>query len=68
MSNIKWTKELPTEEGFYWVKDKSGASIIDIEYDDYLKRLVAYEIGWDCHIELSSFTNSEWYGPLIVPK
>lgn len=67
-NNIKWTKELPTKEGFYWVKDEYGATIIGIEYDDCLKRLVSYDIGWDCYVELDSYPNSEWYGPLPLPK
>lgn len=70
LDNNEWTIELPTIEGFYWVKDDSRemAYIVGVEYDEYLKRLVSYDVGWDCKDELESLKGLKWYGPLIFPK
>lgn len=69
-NNIEWTTELPTKEGYYWVKndDTEVAFIVGVEYDEYLKKLVSYDVGWDCKDELESLKGFKLYGPLILPK
>ena len=69
-NNIEWTTELPIKEGFYWVKDdiQKYAFIVGVEYDDYLKKLVSYDVGWDCRDELELMKGLKWYGPLTLPK
>lgn len=69
-NNIEWTTELPTKEGYYWVKndDTEVAFIVGVEYDEYLKKLVSYDVGWDCMDKLESLKGFKLYGPLTLPK
>jgi hypothetical protein len=52
-SVLKWTKEFPTEEGFYWYKNKHGTySVITVTYSV---------------MKYSNYPG-EWYGPIEPPE
>lgn len=58
---MQWTKEIPTEEGWYWVKYKEEKLVWFIDnngdvYNDYMMG------------KLSLKDDLEFYGPLEEPK
>jgi hypothetical protein len=63
---LKWTKELPSQVGWYWRRDKlfdDGLRCVEIR--DYAGRLA---IG-NCVIKDDDFWNHyEWAGPIPVPE
>ena len=67
---MKWTKEKPKEDGYYWLKrEGKNTTIVDI-YDVPNDPTLAF-FGSDMCIsmeELEELKSSEWYGPLKPPE
>ena len=76
---MKWTKDLPKEEGLYWLKTETSLE------NKILKETVIVEVSnWDdsfqycymgdsldnCHAlsDIKYFDKALWYGPLKEPK
>lgn len=65
-SDLTWTEEVPTIDGWYWVRCEHGSWIEHIENSGV----------WDYHATLEEYTHEklhkeqgyEFYGPLEEPK
>ncbi len=69
---MNWTKEKPTEEGYYWLNENFPSCEIQIIYFDGEEVI---RIGSDVgeHLSGEGFFNfeapgAEWYGPLKMPE
>lgn len=60
MSKVQWTKEIPTEDGWYWIRGKYGVEL------EKVKNSCVHDKG-DGWIPLKLF-DFEFYGPLEEPK
>lgn len=60
---MNWTKEIPTVDGWYWMKDKYGVWI------DKLKKGAAYNDVFECWDDpYTKEDGIEFYGPLEEPE
>lgn len=70
---LKWTKELPTKEGYYWFKNQVGEyEIVEIEIAKDGKIWVWWFGTDDCQLAISEKHAKcswigEWYGPIEPP-
>ena len=55
---MKWTKEKPTEEGWYWKRDYNGIDIVFVRW--YARKLCI--TNWEIPDDV------EWAGPIPEPK
>lgn len=60
---MEWSKELPTEEGFYWWRKGQARDIVNIIR---LRGGLMVDAG-DEFEKLGFFTGSEWAGPIPEP-
>ena len=78
---MKWTKELPTASGFYWIKTDDGhCEVVRIGYDNAQTETewgdsvpVVYVEGNSEEIGIDQFVTDrgnslKWNGPLIPPE
>ena len=62
---MNWTKELPTEPGWYWCKQNGTTKmgeLLSLGNILYFGRSVS-----SAHV-ISTFTGCEWCGPILPPK
>lgn len=73
-NNLKWTKELPTKEGWYWFKDKNASCVVNVEISKTNNTVWIFSVGND---DVEKAINKEhpnaswigeWYGPIEPPK
>jgi len=64
-NGLSWSKDLPTKEGWYWLKRDEDFEIIYIHYDAYDD---PYIEGRDLYERLTERKNHLWYGPIEPPK
>lgn len=71
---LKWTTDLPTQEGWYWIKRKEReilqvSSIEMVEVSEWLddKLLVTFT-GNEEALEACEVKDCEWYGPIEPPE
>lgn len=63
---LKWTTDLPTQEGWYWLKEENEPLIVvTVRFE--CGELVYYEAmsEIDCCVALAE---GEWYGPIEPPE
>lgn len=67
-SALLWTREKPKVAGWYWVRDKGMASIVDLWLNRTLASLYVSIAGDEGSTPLSKFSDwCEWWGPLPEP-
>lgn len=59
---LKWTKELPTKEGYYWLRYNDECGVIEIE-DGHVNEFCDTN-----SLNVRNYSNCEWYGPIEPPK
>lgn len=59
---LKWTKELPIKDGYYWIRYKDVIEIAEIE-DGYVNEFCDIN-----SLNVKNYRNFEWYGPIEPPK
>lgn len=62
--DMKWTKEKPTQPGWYWWRDKYSSDIVHVTEDS---GMLVVKLGFDIEdfiIDLSG----EWAGPICPPE
>jgi len=65
---MKWTKETPTEPGWYWLREYGIGPIKMGDVHEFLDVLLCEETGSDLTYRLSDYPNSTiWYGPIEPP-
>lgn len=75
ITRLEWTRELPTEPGWYWLVYFDGLDFeppkcVDVRVDDFPEAglLYVHLAGVEEFFRIDSFTNSWWLGPLPVPE
>lgn len=73
MKGLKWTREFPKEEGYYWCRFSDGECIVCMLGFEWSvpAKLVVYFVGDEEQItqeEMEDGDDVEWYGPLRVPE
>jgi len=61
---LKWSKEKPTEPGWYWIKDNLGTEIVRIEEISGTLS-IWYERDYEAYPVPN---NAEWAGPIPEPE
>jgi len=61
---LKWTSDLPTQEGWYWVKVCHGQRPIVVHHVD--GRITAPNEKYAMHV--GKFEAYKWYGPIELPE
>ena len=61
MKKLEWTKELPTEPGWYWQLNESGVRVVECIWAHHTEMMVSY--GYP----LSRYVNHQWCGPIRPP-
>ena len=67
---LKWTKEKPTGQGFYWFRGKWRSEEGDFELGEVVEvsaRLVVYIFHYEGGINIDRL-EGEWAGPIEEPK
>jgi hypothetical protein len=72
MSELYWSKDKPTQEGWYWYIEMVGVGIalmsivqvIDVAEDDDDKVLIVFKGGEEVYLKEM---NGNWAGPLVPP-
>lgn len=59
---MNWTKEIPTVDGYYWIRSDVGTWLQDI------RDSCIWEDTWDNWFLLNVKDGYEFYGPLEEPK
>ena len=62
---MKWTKEKPSKEGYYWYMESNTAEIVEIAI--FPREIIVWCIAQEYANPIEVF-NGEWYGPLEVPE
>jgi hypothetical protein len=58
---MRWTKEEPKEDGYYWLRKDIRLAPQIVKVEDY----EVWEVGWD--VPFGLFSGWEWSGPLSCP-
>jgi hypothetical protein len=59
----RWTREKPTEPGWYWVRSLlGGVEIVSIGCVNGVLRV--YEHGCDTGVKMEYLSSGEWQGPI----
>jgi len=73
MNELNWTKEAPTEPGYYWLKehrpDEVIVSIIQVDrsYDGKLE-FCEFRCKGNREFSAGELKYCEWAGPLTIPE
>ena len=69
---MNWITELPTEYGFYWVKDSGGVFLVDIVEESGGKFVYWIDdsnaSGMRLDVFVEKFNATHWQGPIHEPK
>lgn len=70
---LKWTSDLPTQEGWYWLRMpdsdfKSGAYFECVQVFVDEKPFYFSRAGEDGYVNCEDFSECEWYGPIEPPE
>lgn len=61
---LKWTSDLPTQEGWYWLKEGEFKQLVYVRSEG---ELVFYEAMSESDRSVSC-NEGEWYGPIEPPE
>ena len=62
---MKWTKEPPTEPGWYWCKDALDTEIVNIDYFQSTGLCVFIKRDYEAY---ALPRDAEWAGPIPMPE
>jgi hypothetical protein len=64
LNALKWTSDLPTQEGWYWLREDENTRVVFVRLE---RELVYYEAmsEIDC---CAALVEGEWYGPIAPPE
>ena len=66
---MRWTTELPKEDGWFWHRDSDGGDgVVVYVGPDESERLRAYGWGTDYDETLIDSLGGEWAGPIMPPE
>lgn len=67
---MKWTKELPKCDGFYWYKKNIGDNldIVQVRYTDDPELTMVWFNGGEITESLRLHTGAFWSGPIPEPE
>ncbi len=69
---MKWTKELPTEEGWYWINNGNWCDTGMVEIwdgkDYHIDGLVVHTLRDEMPNSLKDYVGTYFYGPIESPE
>lgn len=65
---MNWTKDNPTQLGFYWLKFGPGfEGVVEVVEHSYEDGFMFYFAGVEMSYDFVGVKDPAWYGPLTVP-
>ena len=67
---MRWTNEKPTKSGWYWMKDGSDITVVEIEIGTFDITYIewVWQTGSRRQQPLRLFTAMQWAGPIPEPE
>lgn len=65
-TQLTWTKKLPTEEGWYWIRHKTGVDIVLVKKSSS-GEFIARCLNWTNSWRVIAWEGSDWAGPIPKP-